>query len=346
MERLDPATTDQDANWVSNNGFTRNGLDAYGNPLNGTPRQPNAAWQTPGDPAVILIDALLFDGYQTGESDEAVRLYNAGAAPADLSGWSLDDGLATATFPPATILPPGQFLWLADEAAGFRHQFGFTPAYEATETDPAVPNLLGAWPGFSNTGDELILRDPSLLVQDALVYKAGDITQSGWAGPAVQPYVVSGLFGEEGQLLYRQRDQATGRPITDTNTAADWANSPGDPINSRKPLYPGWQLDTFFFTTLQNAQTSIQIETLTLESIPLANTLIAAAGRGVAVTILLEGGPTGGLPDQERYICQQLEAAGGQCWFMIRRPLPLPPRQIYDHRRHLGRHRQRKPQLR
>jgi phosphatidylserine/phosphatidylglycerophosphate/cardiolipin synthase-like enzyme len=356
MERLDPSAGDEDANWVTNDGLTRNGLDAYGNPLNGTPRQPNSAWQNPpGAPAVILIDALLFDGYETGDSDEAIRLYNAGAASADLAGWSLSDNVSTISLPSGAILLPGHFLWLANEATGFHRQFGFPPAYETTDTDPAVPNLTGTWPGFSNTGDEAILRDPALVVQDVLVYKAGDTAQSGWSGPALYPYVVTGLFGEEGQILYRQRDQATGRPLTDTNTAADWAQTTADPINGRKVLYPGWQLDTFFFTTqitttafltvaiapdnayetlatlIHNAQTSIQVETLTLESIPLANALIAAAGRGVAVTILLEGGPTGGLPDQERYICQQLEAAGGQCWFMI----SDAAQQIYDRYRFL-----------
>ena len=31
----------------------------------------------------------------------------------------------------------------------------------------------------------------------------------------------------------------------------------------------------------------------------------------------MEGSPAGGIADQERYICQELESAGGQCWFLI-----------------------------
>ena len=42
-----------------------------------------------------------------------------------------------------------------------------------------------------------------------------------------------------------------------------------------------------------------------------------AAARGVTVTVLLEGGPAGGVSDQERYVCQRIEIAGGACWFMI-----------------------------
>ena len=35
------------------------------------------------------------------------------------------------------------------------------------------------------------------------------------------------------------------------------------------------------------------------------------------MSVLLEGSPVGGVPDQEKLVCQQLEAAGGACWFMI-----------------------------
>ena len=42
---------------------------------------------------------------------------------------------------------------------------------------------------------------------------------------------------------------------------------------------------------------------------------MAAAADGVAVTILLEGGPPGGITDQEHYGCGLIENAGGACWF-------------------------------
>ncbi|GAB4542555.1 MAG: hypothetical protein Kow0063_34680 [Anaerolineae bacterium] len=42
MERIDPLAPDGAGNWASNDGVTRNGLDADGLPLNGTPGQPNS----------------------------------------------------------------------------------------------------------------------------------------------------------------------------------------------------------------------------------------------------------------------------------------------------------------
>lgn len=129
--------------------------------------------------------------------------------------------------------------------------------------------------------------------------------------------------------------------MPDTDTAADWAQMRDDVINGRKVRYPGWDLDPFFFTAritqtanltvaiapdnayqavvnqINSAQDSLLIETLTFENAALAQALAAAAGRGVAITVLLEGSPAGGLPDQERWVCQTIETAGGACWFMI-----------------------------
>ncbi|MFZ1401427.1 MAG: lamin tail domain-containing protein [Candidatus Promineifilaceae bacterium] len=292
----------------------------------------------------ILINAVYYDGFATNDTDEAVQLINVSGTAVDLSNWQLTDNSSTATLPGGVSLGPNETVWLADEAVSFARQFGFAPDYELTDTDPAVPQLSGSWPGYSNTGDEVVLLDDIGAVVDALVYEGGTTAQIGWSGTAVNPYTVASVFGAEGQILYRRRNQATGLPVPDTDTAADWAQSTGDVVNGRKVLYPGWDLDTYFQTAkfsqsstltvavapdnayetlklhLAAAQTSIAIEALTFENVAIANDLIAALNRGVAVTILLEGAPIGGVPDQEKYICQQIEAAGGACWFMISDP--------------------------
>ncbi|WP_420645173.1 lamin tail domain-containing protein [Candidatus Leptofilum sp.] len=289
----------------------------------------------------ILIDAVYYDGIEDNnpDADEAVRLINISNTTIDISNWELTDGGTGLTSLPNNVtLSPGEMIWLTDEAAAFARQFGFLPDFEATDTNPTVPNTTGAWPGFTNTGDEVVLLDDLSAIVDVLVYENGSTGQTGWSGTAVQPY--SG-FGSKGQILYRMRNQTTGLPVPDTDTAADWAQSTGDVVNGRKVLYPGWNLDTYFQTAkftqsgtltvaiapdnayetlklhLDAAQTSIAIETHTFENMAIASDLIAALNRGVAVTILLEGAPPGGIPEQEKYICQQIEPAGGECWFMI-----------------------------
>lgn len=104
MERLGPTLPDSDTNWVGNNTVIRNGLDANGNPINGTPSQPNAAWQSSstGD---VLLDAVLYDGYTSGDSDEAIQLRNMIPNTITLAGWQLSDGTTTALFPAGAQLP-------------------------------------------------------------------------------------------------------------------------------------------------------------------------------------------------------------------------------------------------
>jgi hypothetical protein len=127
--------------------------------------------------STILIDAVYYDGYAASDTDEAVRLINVSAAAVDLSSWRLNDGEDTsyATLPPGTSLAAGATLWLATDASSFTRQFGFAP--------DVIPN--GTWPGYSNTGDEVILSDGSGTVMDSLVYESGVTTTTGWSGTAV-----------------------------------------------------------------------------------------------------------------------------------------------------------------
>lgn len=284
-------------------------------------------------PAEIIIDAVLYDGQDSNDSDEAVALRNVGTTAVDIGEWQLSDGGSSATIPAGTILPPGSLQWIARDADAFQRQFGYAPDV-----------VLESWPGFANIGDEVVLLDNEDEIVDVLVYGTGDSSQIGWQGLALQPYTVSSNFSQEGQVLYRMRDQVTGLPIVDTDQAVDWAQATDDIINGRKVRYPGWDLDAYFHTAkitetavltiaiapdnafetvaaqINSAQNSLQIASLTFENVGIADALLNALDRGVAVTVLLEGGPSGGLPDSEKYICRELETAGGQCYFMINEP--------------------------
>jgi len=348
MERIDPLAPDTDANWTNNDGVTRNGLDANGNPVNGTPRQPNSA-RLPAPPGSVLISAVHFSAYANG--DESFRLVNVSTQTITLTNWFATDSEAAINL--SGTLAPDQAIWLAKNAVTFTQQFGFKPDYEYDgDSDPAVPNLTGGVPLLSDD-DELVIREGSSGWQDAVVWGGGSITATGWplgwSGPTVLRYSGSGI-GVTGQLLYRKLDETTGQTISDTNTASDWANDRTDPISGRKAQYPGWALAQFWQTAkvtatatltvaiapdnafrvisdlLGTAQHAIVMEMHTFDNLALAEVLTRTLARGVSVTILLEGGPVGGLDDQEKWVCQQLEAAGGQCWFMINNSSA----QIYD----------------
>ncbi len=289
----------------------------------------------------VLINSLYYDGFQANDSDEAVELVNLGWQTVNLTGWELCKyGTTTWTcyaIPPMSI--PGRgHVWFARNFTAFQRAFGF-----------AADAVLSSWPGFTNDGDEVALRTQSGEWADALVYKTGATSIAGWSGDALLPYEVG--LTQESQILSRIPDEATGLPITDTNTAADWLSYAGDAVYGRRGLYPGWDFihtpDTALFwplkatetatvvvgiapdnafevvsKTLQRAQTSIAIEIYTLRHPALINLLIAKAQAGVSVTVLLEGAPAGTAEgsvewQQELNACQLLHAAGGVCYFMI-----------------------------
>ncbi len=182
---------------------------------------------------------------------------------------------------------------------------------------------------------------PSDNLIDGVVYGGDPREQVGWFGPPIEAYTVAGSFAAEGQILFRRRDPQTGQPVPDSDRQQDWAQTRGDPIDGRQVRYPGWDSDAYFFPLqisaastltiavapdnsyeavvdfIRSARTSIRLASLTIEHPGIMNELAAAAGRGVAVTALLEGAPVGGLSDQERYLCRQLSLAGGACWFMV-----------------------------
>lgn len=289
----------------------------------------------------VLINAVHHHAYQV--DDEALQLINVGPDPVALGGWRVINDNGTALeIPSGVSLAPGATVWLTKENAAFARQFGFSADYDMTTLD-------GSWPSLANDGEALTVRDASNGIVDVLVYGDADTAVTGWTGPALQAYRGSS-FATTGQVLYRKLDQHTGLPVMDDNSAESWAQSTGDIINGRKVRYPGWDLNAFFFTEaitesasltiaiapdnafdtvkahIDGAQESIQMESLIFTNLALMQALADAAARGVAVDVLLEGAPAGGLLDQERYLCQLLDDAGGQCWFIINET----DQEIYD----------------
>ncbi|MEW6404041.1 MAG: lamin tail domain-containing protein [Chloroflexota bacterium] len=289
----------------------------------------------------VLIYALYYDTYTTNEPEEAFSLINLGGNAVQIRGWQVTDGEGTVTFP-SYSLAAGARIWATKTATTFRLEFGFSPDFEyGGDSDPTVPDMTGASiPTLANTGDDFRLLNSSGGIVDAVVFEAGNTASGGWSGAAIYPYT-QGFFGEEGQILYRKLSETTGLPLADTDTLADWAQAKDDDVLGKKVMYPGWDLEHFFFplhvtqnarltyviapdnvyaayvSELNTANTYIYIEGYTFDNADIADVLIAKLQAGVGVTVLLEGEPVNGIGDQDKWICQQLEANGGECWFMF-----------------------------
>jgi len=295
---------------------------------------PQAARNYVPPPYGVIIEGLLYDGLQISDQDEAVLLFNGGYQSVNLQGWQLCK-LGTLDWTcadlPALEIGPRERLWLGRSMIPFARSFGF---------ELAERQVLASWPPLSNTGDEVALRDNDSTIRDVVVFKGGFTEVDGWEGLAVQPYR-GASFREEGQILYRRPDEETGWPAEDTDTAIDWAQGSEAPANTPRVRYPGWDLERFYHPavatsgtvtagvapdnayqlvvdTIHSARESIQIEAYTLEHCGLVAALVARAQQGVTVTVLLEGGPVGGVENQELWACQQLHATGhGTCYFMV-----------------------------
>jgi cardiolipin synthase len=291
-------------------------------------------------PGSVLISAVHFNGRASGDDDEGFRLTNVSTQPITLTNWVVVNGASRINL--TDTLSPGQSIWAAKGAQAFDEQFGYLPDYQygAILSSP-VPTLTvsGSVPALAD-GDKLILREGTTNTIDVVIWGGTTTTDLQWNGPNVQRYS-SGEIATSGQLLYRKLDEATDAIVPDTDRALDWANDRTDPVTGRKPQYPGWNLERFWQTAkvagtatltvaiapdnayrvisdlLGSAQQSIVMEMHAFDNIGLAGVITRTLGRGVGVTILLEGSPVGGLDDQEKWVCQQIEEAGGQCWFMI-----------------------------
>jgi cardiolipin synthase len=286
----------------------------------------------------IRISGVYYDGYTTGEADEAIQLWNVGTQTVSLAGWKLGDGSRITTLP-AIVLPAGTFAWCAREAKAFRFIFGHAPDCEwGADTDPSVPNAQGNILRLSNQGARVTLYTPEGNLADLVSY-VSESMGPGWEGPPVKPYTAGG-FGTEGQILYRKLD-GRAQPLPDTDRATDWAADLADPVAGRRVRYPGWDLEAFWptyvvtetahltvtiapdnmFETIlahiQAARESIALEGYVLESVPIGLALAERAQAGVAVRVLLEGAPSGGIRDVQRWLTQHIVAAGGQVYYMV-----------------------------
>jgi hypothetical protein len=311
-------------------------------------------------PRGVLLAAAYTDPAITGEGDEAILLWNTGPAPVKLAGWSLSAGTRTAAFPAvdAPVLLPGARAWCTADAALFRVSFGAEPACEWAGSDPAVPDL-DARLRLANNGGAILLRDPTGQVVDTLLYGAATGPVPGWIGAAAQLYT-RGAVAASGQLFVRKFDPTTGLPV-DQDRAADWAGDLADLDWGRRVRLPGWEgwdaagglrasqvtanatitvavapegLYTPLAAVLAAAQTSLDLSLYSLEHPELTALIAAAAQRGVAVRLLLEGGPSGGITDLQRWCVRQIAAAGGDVRYLApgpTAPAGLAPRYRFTH---------------
>lgn len=289
-------------------------------------------------PPRLLIAAAHIDSTRSGEPDEAILIWNLSNFPVPLAGWQIVGGSRRASVPiTSTItLAPESGLWCAAQSVAFRTSFGERPGCEwGGDSDPVTPDVDGK-PTLTNSGGVIQLLDPANHVMDTLLYGNEDRPAQGWRGPAAQAYT-RGDIAAVGQVWQRKVDPVTGQ-WQDSNRASDWSGDLTDLAWGRRAAFPGWRgwtgdalalpatgaahatitvaigpegLYAPLAGLLTSAQHSIDLSIYTLEHVEFTQILTAAAKRGVAVRILLEGSPPGGISPFQKWCVAQIVAAGG-----------------------------------
>lgn len=244
--------------------------------------------------------------------DEFVEIVNLGEAPIELAGWALTDREATATFPLDSTLSAGARIVVTRNATSYAEDT-LSVADFAFETGD-VRRMGGGIPRLADAGDEVLLLDPSSTVVDAYVWGDSSDGGPGWTGP-------SAVREGRGEIAVRRIDGIGG--WSDTDSAEDWEGPRTYRLGQSSfdlgrfeihgPVTPVLSPDDGdgpLLGFLRSAATSIEVGVYTLTSDRIASVLAEASLRGVAVRVLLDGGPVGGIEDDERWIVGGLVAAG------------------------------------
>lgn len=318
----------------------------------------------------VVISAVFPNGMARDDADEAIQLWNVGGGAVDLGGHVLSTASGSAAFPDGARLPAGGRWWLARDAGAFARTFGEAPDWAWAGT------ALGDWPAsdgangvkalttprarlrLANGGAWLRLAAPDGRLVDAVRYadapRPAEAPAPGWRGPAVVPYALPGVSTAE-QVLYRKLDPLLGRPVTDSDTAVDWASDTADPVLGRRARLPGWNLETrfrplrvplqpprpgddgpgladgaielavapdallpFLRRHLAAAAASIDLAAYTFDNPDLADILADRARAGVRVRLMVDGAPAGGQTPAQRWCLARVAAAGGEVRTMDR----------------------------
>ena len=246
-----------------------------------------------GTDAAESENLWLYEVMPTG-SFEAVTIYNGGTAKIDLKNYYLDDGEGTVRFTNSILIGPKCSVTISSAVP----EPWFT---DHTVYVHGTNGIIAKQFILADAGDEVRLRKTSGGgVLDSFVYGNGDTKISGWTGPA---------FGKiaAGKMAARCSS-------FDTDTANDWKLSVAGRTEENTGTAGTYDslVTPFVFPdskgepilkALEGAVSEVLISVYLFDHRDVVSLLIMLLEKGVAVKILLEGSPAGGVPDIEvRYM--------------------------------------------
>jgi phosphatidylserine/phosphatidylglycerophosphate/cardiolipin synthase-like enzyme len=277
-------------------------------PLPPSPRPAPALFSSVNPTSVLIVRVYA----NAARDDEFVELGNAGTLPVDLSGWAVTDREATARFPLDSILPAHGRLLVTQNATSYSEDT-LVPA-DFTFSRGGARRMEGGIPRLADTGDEVLLLDPSGTAVDIYAWGDSSYAGAGWTGRPAE------RMGR-GEIAIRLRDP-DGAWI-DRDLADDWEGPRRYRLGQSSFDAEAFDLtggvtavlspdagDTPLLRFLGSARTTIEVSVYTFASERIASVLADAARRGLRIRLLLDGGPVGGISSDEHNVTHGLAGAG------------------------------------
>ena len=235
-------------------------------------------------PAASAVSIVAFcpDPYMPEDPDEYVVLEGVEL----LDGITVSDGEGGFRFPEGTLIS-GKLI-IARNGEAFRQSHGSYPDYEWYNTSPVVPDVVrGGTFRLANGEDEIQLLSGSRLLQE--VAWPQDVTP------------------REGQIHYNEAGVWDPRVLLIGQSdfqVASFGNVSGVAFVSPDCAYD------VFTRVIDLTDERLLVNVYEFTHPGMAGALVRAHDRGVSITVLLEGGPVGGISPEERAVCWEMNQSG------------------------------------
>lgn len=264
----------------------------------------------------LLIKEFYADTQVRNDLDEYIAIHNPTGRQVDISGWKLSDLEANITFPEGTFIGEDEMIYLTRDAFTFEENNDKKANFEYGSGEGSTTSKMqGGTIRLRNGGDEIILFNAGGDLIDLVIYGDSTYDGEGWSGDGVGKAYEGAIF--------RRND------LSDTDMNGDWVQFRDGEL-PRSDI----QVETFEFQgkvtvfvspdssyrevteAIDDAESSLDICVYEFDNQEIMEHVKRALGRGVAVRVLMEGGPVGGIDDEELYIASEIVKAGGTVSFM------------------------------
>jgi len=232
--------------------------------------------------SAVQIVEFCPDPYLQDDPDEYIILDGNGS----LDGITLSDGEGGFRFPAGSTIS-GRLV-IAKNSVAYCKTHSENPDYEWYDHSKSVPDVVrGGTLALANSHDELFLYDHDQLIQTI-----------SWPG---------NVTSREGQIHYLSQGLWDIRPLFIGQSR--FSPETFDNVTVTTFVSPDSSYDVLT-GAIDGAQRGIHLNVYEFSSSGITSALTNAAMRGVTVTVLVEGGPVGGISSEEKAALYRLNATG------------------------------------